>query len=32
MNNLYVLFILNNMIEKVIDTELDVVYKSCKLK
>lgn len=32
MNNLYLIYLFNNMIEDVIDSKLDLIYKDCKLK
>lgn len=32
MNNLYLIYLLNNMIEDVEEMKLDLISKSCKLK
>ena len=32
MNNLYLIYVFNNMIEDVIDSKLDLIAKKCKLK
>lgn len=32
MNNLYLIYLFNNMIDDVIESKLDLISKNCKLK